>query len=329
MNEQDIKLKSTPQDVFLHLLATITLYTSVFSLISLLFDYVNIKFPDALNPSYGVAGSIQWEMALLIIIFPVFVWTFRFLRLELMRIPEKVDLKIRRWLMYLTLFLSALLIIGDLVALLYNFLQGELSLRFALKILIVLMVAGITFALYLYDIRRRAERYGPSVRLVSWIVVCCVAAAAFAGFFFVGSPFKQRLIRFDTQKLNDIQSIQYQVVNYWQNKSKLPATLADLQDSISGYSAPRDPESGEAYEYRPTGSSTSLTAGNLTFELCGTFNFASVKENDILSQPRMYPKAAGSKENNWDHSAGRACFERTIDPDLYPPQKIPLPAGVK
>lgn len=274
-----------------------------------------------MNPNYGVANSIRWEMALLLIMFPVFVWTFRFLRLELARVPEKVELKVRRWLMYLTLFFAALLIIGDLVALLYNFLEGELTLRFALKIIIVLVVAGITFALYLYDIRRRAERYSSLVRSLSWLAVGGVFAAALSGFLLTGSPFTQRLMRFDAQKVGDLQGIQYQVVNYWQNKYKLPATLTDLRDSISGYAPPADPETGTPYEYRSTGA--------LIFELCGKFNFTSAEENNVSSQPVMYPQPAGSKETNWDHAAGRVCFERTIDPQLYPhpltaPQKIPV-----
>lgn len=42
------------------------------------------------------------------------------------------------------------------------------------------------------------------------------------------------------------------------------------------------------------------------------------------------PVMPGSEfDANWEHAAGRTCFERTIDPDLYPPrEKVdkPIPA---
>jgi hypothetical protein len=39
------------------------------------------------------------------------------------------------------------------------------------------------------------------------------------------------------------------------------------------------------------------------------------------NNPKMaYPYSAGSGiSQNWDHSAGRICFERTIDKQIYRP----------
>ena len=52
--------KSTPKDVFMHLLAIVALYASVISFIALLWQYVNVWFPDSLNFYYpGILSSIR------------------------------------------------------------------------------------------------------------------------------------------------------------------------------------------------------------------------------------------------------------------------------
>ena len=63
----------------------------------------------------------------------------------------------RRWLTYVTLLLAAGIVIGDLIALLYNVLGGELSTRFLLKVLVVGAIAGTIFAYYLTDLRREEK----------------------------------------------------------------------------------------------------------------------------------------------------------------------------
>ncbi len=316
-----IIVKSSPRDVFMHLFATIALYFSAWSVINLLIQYISAVFPDPLNHYFEPGSSTRWSMALLIIIFPAYLWVSRFLHRDLVANPEKSDLRVRRWLLYLTLFLAALLIIGDLVALIYNFLEGELTMRFFLKVLSALAVGAAVFWYYLYDLRARPGPLAPHALLFVRGAVAAIAAIIIAGFFVAGSPFKQRLARFDAQKIGDLQNIQWQVVNYWQRKEKLPATLEELRDDISGYAAPRDPQSAAVYEYRTTGS----LAEDRSFELCAEFNLASQESKEKNFYARPYPVAEGLNES-WEHGAGRACFSRTIDPDLYPPQKaVPLP----
>jgi hypothetical protein len=61
-----------------------------------------------------------------------------------------------------------------------------------------------------------------------------LSLAVASGFVIMGTPGQVRLYRFDDQKVQDLTNIQYQVVNYWQQKQKLPDTLADLNDALSG-----------------------------------------------------------------------------------------------
>ena len=309
--------ESTPRDVFLHLLAIAALYISAISFATLLFQYVNYWVPDPLQP-FHAGDAIRWALATLLILFPVHALTVRYIHRDMERTPAKREFRLRKWLLYLTLFLAAVTLITDLVALIYNFLAGELTLRFILKIVAIALVAGGVFIYYWWELRRREIVVSAREKTVLWSIVALVMIMIVVGFFVVGSPFKQRDIKFDQRRVNDLQNIQWQIVNYWQQKQKLPAELSDLNDAISGYISPVDPVAGVAYEYRVTGTTS--------FELCGTFQRTSDEDINMrsgkYSVPVVYPEApASAPDNNWQHDMGRVCFSRTIDPDLYPPQQ--------
>lgn len=318
-NQPNTITKSSPRDVFMYLLATILLYFCAWSVINLLLEYMNVAFPDPLNPLYNAGDSIRWGLALLIIMFPVYFWVSRFLHRDIVREPGKSDIKIRKWLLYFTLFVAALLIIGDLVALIYNFLQGEITTRFLLKVIFVLAVAAAVFWYYLYDLRKVPGTFSKQAKMFVWGVCIALVAVVVAGFFVAGSPFTQRLVRFDQQKVNDLQTLQSQIVSYWQQKNMLPPTLGNLQDSISGFVPPVDPQSGAPYEYVVTASTS--------FQLCAQFNLPSTagQIGATRTTPVGAPYPYGSIEaspnaiQTWDHATGRQCFDRAIDPQLYKP----------
>lgn len=94
----------------------------------------------------------------MVIAFPVFLFVARHLGEELARSPIKRLSAVRRWLAYLTLFLAAGIVIGDLITLVYNVLGGELTMRFGLKVLVVVAaIAGTIFAYYLFDLRHEEK----------------------------------------------------------------------------------------------------------------------------------------------------------------------------
>lgn len=302
-------VKSSPKDVFTHLLAVITLYISAVSFGALLFEFINRRFPDPLIfYAAGSTGAIRWAIASLVIVFPVYVWLSWFIAKDIAANPVKREFKIRKWLLYFTLFLAAVVIIGDLIALIYNFLGGDLTARFLLKILAVLFIAAAVFGYYLWNLRsERMASQDPRMRLFVFGVTAIVVVAIVAGFFTVGSPFAERLRRFDEQRIQNLQEIQWQIINYWQRKDKLPATLDDLRDPISGFAPPTDPETSSAYGYR--------AIEKLKFELCADFKTSSA-ETGRLAAP--YPASIpGAASENWSHNIGRVCFERIIDPELY------------
>ena len=309
----EIIKRNTPRDVFLHLLAIVTLYWSAVSFITLLWQYINYFFPDALNyyPA-SFSGPMRFAIASLIIVFPVFILVSWYLNKIYAREAVVRESKVRKWLLYFTLFVTSITIIVDLITVINTFLEGDLTTRFILKALSVLLVAGVVLGYYLDDVRR--ETPTKLAKYFAWGTIAIVLITVIGAFFVVGSPATARLTEFDQRKISDLQSIQYQIVNYWQRKEVLPNSLSDLNDPISSFMIPADPQKedkGYIYEYRV------INTENLTFELCATFN----KEGaDLYNQYYGEIRPATKEINeNWQHLAGRVCFERTIDKQLYPP----------
>jgi len=289
--------------------AMLTLYGGVVAFITLLFSYIDHIFPNPLRGySYDPYQSgMSYEMAALIVLTPVFLGLMRFIRSDIMRDPSRREVWVRRWALFLTVFVAGATMVIDLIVLLTSFLRGEdITAGFLLKVLVVFLVAGAGFLHFVADLRGYWERQPNRARAVNYGVGVLVLVAIVAGFFIVGTPQQQRLYRFDSQKIMDLQQIQSQIVYFWQQKQKLPAALTDLQDPLSYFTLPRDPQGGE-YKYRATGARS--------FELCATFNKESLLSPDKV-QP-MYSEIPAPEK--WQHSAGEVCFERTIDPDLYPP----------
>jgi hypothetical protein len=329
--------KMHPGYFFLSLGVLISLITSVVSFLNLVFATLEKKFPDVLNATYQYGytsysyDAMRGALATLIIAFPVFVAVSYVWKKSTNAGLGRTDEIIRKWMVYLVLFLSTVVVAVDLVTLVRYFVSGEVTTRFMLKVLVVLVVAGMVGIYYLLEIR--AKDLHTRAGLVFGIFASVLVLGSVVWSFMVmGSPATQRAYRLDERRVSDLQSIQWQVINYWQQKQKLPKDLSDLANPISGYSLPVDPEfdAGVAYEYN--------TTGKMAFELCATFSKPMPKgwqENSgtVMPMPMAANEAAvstmarpayGGVNESWDHDAGRTCFTRTIDPDMYPPIGKPI-----
>ena len=304
--------KTTARDFFLQLGVTVTLYVSAISLLTLLFQIINLAFPDALEGRYYVdpySTGMRWAIASLVIIFPLYLVLSWLANRDYRREPAKRELSIRKWLIYFTLFVAGIALAIDLITLLNYFLGGEITIRFVLKVLAVLVVAAVIFVYYLVEARREQGWSRGANRAFAWADGAAVLAAIILGFVVMGSPFTVRLERFDQEKIYDLENIQWQVIDYYQRQAHLPANLEALTDSIGGWAAPLDPQTGAPYDYR--------MVTPLSFELCAEFNRPSgARKAESLTRPI---EAAFS---NWQHEAGQQCFTRVIDPVRYPVNKL-------
>ncbi|WP_313319051.1 DUF5671 domain-containing protein [Stenotrophomonas sp.] len=145
------------REAFAYLVLFSTLYFYAWNLGSLLFQLIEYVLPDAADADWQrlrLDGGIRWAISALVIAFPVFAFVARRVSRDVDRNPIKRLSPVRRWLTYLTLFVAAIILIGDLTALVFNLLGGDLSLRFVLKVVVVGAIAGTVFGYYLWDLRQ-------------------------------------------------------------------------------------------------------------------------------------------------------------------------------
>lgn len=145
------------REAFMYLLTFLTLYISAFSFGTLLFQFINRVFPDPLRQYESSLSVIRSATSALIIAFPIFMLMSWLLLKTLEANPNKRGSKIRKWLTYITLFMAAGVIMGDLITLVRTFLEGELTLRFVLKVFSVLTISGTIFSYYLWNMKKEEQ----------------------------------------------------------------------------------------------------------------------------------------------------------------------------
>lgn len=151
------KVKATHRDIFFHFLAMFTLYISAISLTVVLFQIINISFPDPVSDQYYAVDryrrALRSGLSFLIVMFPVMIFSLRMLAKTYKDRAVARALSIRKTITYFTLFVVSFIIMFTLVFVLNQFLDGELTSRFAFKALSTLLVAGAIFWYYRLDLR--------------------------------------------------------------------------------------------------------------------------------------------------------------------------------
>ncbi|MEM8556627.1 MAG: DUF5671 domain-containing protein [Bacteroidota bacterium] len=260
------------KEAFWYLVLFTTLYLWAIFFGVLLFDLIDVAVPDATDPEYAVryrADGIRWAIAAILVAFPTFLFMARFIGRSLAREPEKRASRVRKWLTYLTLFVTVCVLVGDLMSLLYNLLSGDLTLRFFLKAVTVGLIAGGILVYYLLDLRRDdalpAQRQPTWPRSVAVALTSVIAASIVAGFFVIGSPATARGVQLDDRRIDDLRFIESSVATYWAREGTLPAQLIDVTAiEYRGDDVLVDPTTAAPYTYEVRTDST--------YVLCATFD---------------------------------------------------------
>ncbi len=299
------------REAFFHLLAFAAFYASVVGVLALFFLYVNYLLPDTAQVAWRNwetlrLQQIRWWMASLIVAFPALLWLSGFLLREMRAQPEKAWSPLRRWLTYLTLFAAAIAVGVDVITLVFQLLEGELSLRFILKVSAVLVVAGSSFTYCLLSLRMPVEepRAARMHRSFAAGAAAIVVAVLVWGIALAGLPGIERLRKFDQRRVDDLRAVGREIRSLCVEESMgraepvlkrpLPGTLDELvAQAVSERPRVRDPQTGAAYEYEVLGESR--------YRLCATFSHPRDKDFDVF----------------WNHPAGRHCFE--VDALRRPP----------
>jgi hypothetical protein len=143
------------RDAFMYVVMFVTLFISAYNFGSLIFELIDRTYPDPASNVYAVSTlqAVRWSVSSLIVAFPLFLFVAWLIGRAIRREPTKRASKVRRNLTYVTLFIASLVLIGDFISLVYNFLGGELTRRFVLKVVTVGLIAGTIFGYYLLDLR--------------------------------------------------------------------------------------------------------------------------------------------------------------------------------
>lgn len=280
------KTPHAQRDFFLHLGGFITLYWSMIALLVVLFQLVNLQFPDLLSYSDPAHGALRFGLSSLIITFPAFVGVMVFLRKQNVTRPK--------FPIHFTLFVTALTNIVNVVSLVYRLTGGDITSRFLLKVLSVFVVTGGVFAFERWQLRRDADTMASHVKIWIGLAYVLVLASVVSGFVMIGSPVSRRGLETDLRRVSDLQNLQWMIGGYVDRTGDLPETIADL-----GYVNP-DP-AGLPYVYNVTGSDT--------FELCATFSRESSKDQNTA----LYGSPVAPFGQDFSHGSGYTCFTRSLN----------------
>mgnify|MGYP001563284845 CR=1 FL=1 len=304
MEPNQMKPKASAKDFFLNFGAFVALYVLVGNLLGLLFTVINTAYPKITNGyNYYGSSSISWPVATLVVLLPIFILLMYFLEREYRLEPDMQNTLVHRGLTYVTLFVSGCIIAGDLITVVYYFIDGqELTAGFLLKVLVLLVISSSLFIYYISDLRRKLTKNSRIFwRIIAGVIVI---GSIVWGFAVLGLPRTQRLIKYDEQKVNDLQTINNQVENFYSTKGMLPE---NLQEMVSGnynyYITQTDSQTQKPYGYVKT--------GETTYNLCAEFNKALSLRNNT------YSEYGGDGYVNWNHPAGHYCFSKTINPNIY------------
>jgi hypothetical protein len=303
------------KNFFFYFLMFALLYCVAINLGGLLFDII--------DKVYGVPGSfrvtvtpssLRFHLASLIIATPIFLFFARKLHGEAKINKELRHSTLRRWLTYITLLLTTLVVVGDLIAVVFHLLGGDTTIQFTLKALVILVIAAAILYYYLQDvksIRHERKEYANLPKIYFLATAALVLLSVISGFFFISSPAEQRLKNNDEERLVDLRSIQYAIDRHYQIKQILPESLDELDARPSTL---QDPITKISYEY--------IVLSDTNYELCAEFETSNLDEE---SYDRF------SYDGAMLHKTGRTCFEQTVVKNLdeRQPGKViePLPVA--
>lgn len=292
------------RDSFMYLMSFASLYAVVGSVIGIYYTFLDYLYPD---PAWGHANldamrdGVRVAIAWIVVAFPLFLALSLVLERVVRQAPESRKQPVARWLTYLTMFLAVAVMVGDLVTLLYYFLDGSVTTRLVLKVVVLLVIAQVILSYYYLAPRGVAQGQSMALRrLLEGTGLLVVAGAIALGFAFAGSPLTARQYRMDERRVADLRAIHRTIqematktdknTNTVQVIGPLPKNLHEVAEYKATRAGGRrldlvDPQTGEDYAYTVT--------GDKTYELCATFELARERTQDLF----------------WNHAAGKHCFK--------------------
>jgi hypothetical protein len=325
-------------DIVLNFFSFILLGIAVSAVGVLYYKVIDVFFPDSLDSngysSYyytSISSTIHYAISALVVSFPLYYIAVRMWFKKFKEDEAKIESKITKWLTYLVLLATAVTIVGDLITVIFELLQGEITIRFILKAIVILILAGTVFAFYFLERKKIQNRVDIPKRVFivfGYVFSVFILLGIVLGFMASGGPNTERARRFDQERSQDLSQISSCIDRYVKGVKRFPSSLVELKtyQGTANCTEIYDPETNVPYEYRITESLTSqaypqaygsVQLGEI--ELCANFTLSTLTDKapydtDELGGGFYYG------DNSFDqHGAGRTCFERqmTDTEELY------------
>lgn len=275
-------------DAFLNLLSLISLGWLAQAFGSVCFQLIG-KYLGDINNAYSAPyyseSFLKYGIAALLVITPVYFAAVNILHLKYKKQELNHNSGIYRWLTYLMLLVSSLTIVGSLVALIASFLDGNYTSAFIAKVFTVIIIAGMIFGYYFYDLRRHSYNKKDLVSMImAGVTLILVVAALIGGFMSIETPVQSRMRLEDGKTEEVLAQFVYVITGNYNTTQKL-ADSYDFQASLGGSNL-------------PVGNVTYRKVSGQEFELCA--NFKAKAKNQYYSD-KSYPW--------YNHDSGHQCYQ--------------------
>jgi hypothetical protein len=308
--------KHTAKHFVLQLGSLICLYLSLGFFIALTFGCINLMFPDAIDSVWqleAAASSVRLGFAMVLVFFPTYLVLTRLVNTNRRRSSDKSYLGLTKWLIYISLLVSGLVLLGDLVAVIMGFLEGGMTIQFILKAAVVFFVIGAAFTYYVRDAKGywlENEKQSLTYGLVAIIIVVGTLVTAL---FQIPNPSQVREKNIDNEVVGILQDVQWRIEDYYRSNESLPENLQTLYGT---FSVPAAPEDRPDYEY--------VITDEEKYQLCATFAYDSntLGVDGYAQEKVSLPPSVSWGNHTWDYQAGYWCFERQLISNERNPSKV-------
>lgn len=291
------------RDVFINLATMLSLGVAISSLIMLVTTMLDTVWPTEFNCGCDFTSEIINYMVAMFVSYCFYFYLSRKMRKEEIAVPLHHSNSFHQVMVYLTLFISGIAISYQVMGVVeeawyYGFTGVALF-----KLLVLLVVFTCVFGYYLTDLKKVGDMSHSKIALVFWWGVgALMLASMIGGVLVVGSPSDQKGKRFDETRISDLQSIQSDIDDQFDDTNRpLPETLSEFYND-EYLNELHDPEFNQVYQYVKT--------GNDSYKLCDSFGSSS--DMYMVKLRKVYGGNAENTTDVWAHDKGYKCFEFTI-----------------
>ena len=141
------------RETFFYALLFGALAFTAWHITNLLFQAIDVLIPKAGDEFRNWEREMmRFSISSLIVSTPLFLWLHSRAKRAIAKAPGKRRSMVRKWVGYITMFFAACTLLGDLVFVIFRFLEGDLTLQIALKSGVLAVVAGSIFAYFRAEI---------------------------------------------------------------------------------------------------------------------------------------------------------------------------------